>query len=69
MILMMLAFLVDQVQQACCPLFIAVLEKVKSRKSLWRRLRSAVESFVFRSYSDVLAAILSDRCRGQYLPP
>ena len=40
MILMMLAFLVDQVQQACCPLYIAVL-----------------------------AAILSDRCSGRYLPP
>ena len=47
MLLMMLAFLVDQVQQLCCPLFGAVLEKVKTRKSLWRRLRSAVESFAF----------------------
>jgi len=69
MILMMLAFLIDQVQQACCPLFQAVLEKLKSRRSLWFRLRSAIDSFAFRSYCDVLEAILTDRCRYRSLPP
>lgn len=69
MILMMLAFLIDQVQQACCPLFQEVLTKVKSRRSLWSRLRSAVDSFIFRSYSELLDAILTDRCRNRSLPP
>ena len=69
MVLMMLAFLIDQVQQACCPLFQAVLAKLKSRRSLWFRLRSAIDSFVFRSYRDVLDAILTDRCRHRWLPP
>jgi len=69
MILMMLAFLIDQVQQACCPLFGAVLTKLKSRRSLWSRLRSAVDSFIFRSYSELLDALLTDRCRNQSLPP
>jgi hypothetical protein len=69
MLLMMLAFLIDQVQQTCCPLFQAVLAKVKRRKTLWFRLRSAIESFVFRSYRDVLDAILTDRCRHRALPP
>lgn len=38
--LMMLAFLVDQTQQLCCALFQAVLEKLKYKKSLWRKIRS-----------------------------
>jgi len=69
MILMMLAFLIDQVQQTCCPLFQAVLEKLKSRRSLWFRLRSAIDSFAFRSYREMLDAILTDRCRHRFLPP
>lgn len=67
--LMMLAFLVDQIQQACCPLFQAVLSKVKTRRSLWDRMRSAVLSFVFRSFQELYESILTDRCRGQWLPP
>ncbi len=65
---MMLAFLVDQVQQACCPLFQAVLAKVKSRRSLWERMRSAVLAFVFRSFRELLESLLTDRCRNQSLP-
>lgn len=66
--LMMLAFLVDQVQQACCPLFRAVLTKVKSRRSLWERMRAAVLSFVFTSFRELYEAILLDRCRSQVYP-
>jgi hypothetical protein len=66
--LMMLAFLVDQVQQACCPLFQAVLAKVKSRRSLWDRQRSAVLAFVFRSFRELYESLLTDRCRNQSLP-
>jgi hypothetical protein len=69
MLLMMLAFLIDQVQQACCPLFQAVLSKLKSRRSLWFRLRCAIDSFVFGSYGEILDAILTDRCRYRSLPP
>lgn len=38
--LMMLAFLVDQTQQLCCPLFQAVLAKLKYKKTFWHRIRS-----------------------------
>lgn len=69
MILMMLAFLVDQAQQASCPLFQAVLQKLKTRRMLWHRLRCATESFAFGSYKQVLDAILTDRCRYRSLPP
>jgi len=62
--LMMLAFLVDQVQQLCCPLFQAVLEKVKSKRSLWEKLRSHVYHFTFRSMQQLYEAILFDLCRN-----
>jgi hypothetical protein len=39
-VLMMLAFLVDQVQQMCCPLFQAVWAKLGSKRRLWERLRA-----------------------------
>jgi hypothetical protein len=38
--LMMLAFLVDQVQEMCCPLFKKVLEKVGRKKYLWFEIRA-----------------------------
>jgi len=37
-VLMMLAFLVDQVQQLCCPLFQAVWAKLGSKRRLWERM-------------------------------
>jgi hypothetical protein len=39
-ILMMLAFLVDQVQQLCCPLFQAVWAKLGSKRRLWEKMRA-----------------------------
>jgi hypothetical protein len=38
--LMMLAFLVDQVQQLCCPLFQAVWATLGSKRRLWERMRA-----------------------------
>lgn len=66
--LMMLAFLVDQVQEACCPLFQAVLAKARTRRSLWERNRAAAMSFVFTSFRQLFEAILLDRCRNQVYP-
>lgn len=40
--LMMLAFLVDQIQQLACSLFQAVLQKEGSRKSLWEPAQSVL---------------------------
>jgi hypothetical protein len=47
--LMMLAFLVDQVQQLCCPLFRAAWKRMGSKRALWESLRSHFRHFVFRS--------------------
>ena len=58
MLLMFLAFLVDQVQQTCCPQFAAVLEMLKSRRQLWEDLRRCVRTFVFESFAQLWSAIL-----------
>lgn len=57
-VMMMLVFLVDQVQQACCPLFQAAWEKMRQKCALWARLRNLYEIFVFRSMAALLEAIV-----------
>jgi hypothetical protein len=69
MLLMFLAFYVDQVQQACCPLFQAVLEKLKTRRKLWDHLRSHVRHFNFRSFADLWATVLTGAAKNQHPPP
>ncbi len=66
-ILMLLTFLVDQVQQACCPLLQAVLAKLKTRRELWGQLRSHFRHFIFTSFSQLWSAVLSDSGRNR--PP
>ncbi len=58
--LMMLAFLVDQVQQLCCPLFKAVRKKLASKRALWDNLRSHFRHFIFRSMRHLYEVILYD---------
>jgi hypothetical protein len=66
--LMMLAFLVDQTQQICCPLFRAVWKKLGSKRALWDNLRSHFRHFRFRSMRDLYEAILFDRGKEVPLP-
>ena len=47
--LMMLAFLVDQTQQLCCPLFKAAWHKLGSKRELWERMRALFRDFEFKS--------------------
>ena len=56
--LMMLAFLVDQVQQLVCGLFQAVLEKKGSRKRLWEHMRALFKTIEFKSMEQLFKAIL-----------
>ena len=58
--LMMLAFLVDQVQQLACPLFQTVLKKVGSKRVLWERLRSHFWHFTFQSIQHLYQVMLYD---------
>jgi hypothetical protein len=55
---MMLAFLVDQVQQHCCKLFQAVWAKLGSKKVLWETLRSAFGWLILESMTQLYLAIL-----------
>jgi hypothetical protein len=66
--LMMLAFLVDQVQQLCCPLFQAVLHKLRTKRALWENLRSHFLHFAFTSMHQLYDAILRDRGKEVPLP-
>jgi hypothetical protein len=56
--LMMLAFLVDQVQQLGCALFQAVLDKKGSRKRLWEHMRALFKTLEFNSMAQLFKAIL-----------
>ena len=55
--LMMLAFLVDQIQQLCCPLFQAALKKAGKKKYLWSRMLSIFNEFEIDSFETILKAI------------
>jgi hypothetical protein len=56
--LMMLAFLVDQAQQLCCPLFQAVWTKLGSKRMLWERLRALFYDYAFASMRQLFEALL-----------
>ena len=56
--LMMLAFLVDQIQQLACRLFQAVLQKEGSRKSLWEHMRALFYTLDFECMEDIWRALL-----------
>ena len=58
--LMMLAFLVDQTQERCCPLFQSVHKKLGSRRAVWDHLRSHFRHFEFRSMQHLYEVVLYD---------
>ena len=55
--LMMLAFLIDQTQQLCCPVFRAAWGNMTSKRMLWERIRSFIFEHIVSSMSEVLAAL------------
>ena len=55
-LLMMLAFLVDQVQQLCCPLFQAACHKMKTKCHLWEELRHHFRLLLFGSMAELLTS-------------
>lgn len=65
--LMMLAFLVDQIVQLACPLFRAVWTKFGSKRALWDNLRSHFRHFQFESVRHLYEVMLLDAARE--LPP
>jgi hypothetical protein len=57
-LLMMLAFLVDQVQQRCCPLFQAAWGKMKTKCHLWEEIRHHFRTLLFDSMAELLTALI-----------
>ena len=66
--LMMLAFLVDQVQQLCCPLFRATWDKFGSKRALWENLRSHYLHFNFESMQHLYEVMLHDLAKNLPAP-
>ena len=60
-LLMFLAFTIDQIQEACCGLFAAALERTKRRTYLWDSIRSHLRHFEFGSFEDLFSTIASGR--------
>lgn len=60
-LLMFLAFAVDQIQEACCGLFNAAVERAGRRIRLWESIRSHLRHFEFGSFADLFLAIASGR--------
>jgi len=66
--LMMLAFLVDQTQELCCPLFQAVRKKRGTRRSLWDHQRSHFRHFQFTSMQHLHEVMLYDLAKELPVP-
>jgi len=58
MMLMMLAFLVDQTAQLTCPLFRAAYEKARSRQKLWEKQRVLFFELAFKNMADLYRRII-----------
>lgn len=56
--LMMLAFLVDQVQEFCCSLFKAARQKLRSRTSLWDKIMGLFTEYFMESWESLWVAII-----------
>jgi hypothetical protein len=57
-ILMMLAFVVNQVQQLCCPLFQAVWAKLGTKSRLWEKRRALFYDYALESMRQLFEALL-----------
>lgn len=56
--LMMLAFLIDQVQEACCPLFQLAQKRYPTRTGLWQRIRVRFEMAIFDNWETLWKHII-----------
>jgi hypothetical protein len=60
-LLMMLAFLVDQIQQLCCPLFKAAWKRWKTKRSLWEKVRSKFHEFHIETMEELYRALVDHK--------
>jgi hypothetical protein len=63
---MMLAFLVDQIQQIACPVFRAARKKAGCKRELWENIRAAFRLFFLDSMETIYRLIIAG---PQRIPP
>ena len=56
-LLMMLAFLIDQVQEAACGLFQKAMEHRKTRRAFWEKMKALFYNYFIDSWQDLFTAI------------
>ena len=56
--LMLLSFLIDQIQQHCCPLFQAARHKLKSNFNLWEKIRSLFFNHIIPDWETIYKALI-----------
>ena len=56
--LMMLAFLIDQIQEACCQYFQAARTRLQSRTALWEKMRGMFREHLISDWESFYAAII-----------
>jgi hypothetical protein len=66
--LMMLAFLVDQVQEASCRLFQAARDRFHARIVLWEKLRALFTDFDIPDWRTLWAALIRGHGAGELIP-
>jgi hypothetical protein len=66
--LMMLAFFIDQIQQRACGMFQAALQKMRSKKALWEKIRALFTEYYIDNWTDLFYTI-STGCGRARLPP
>lgn len=59
--LMMLAFMVDQIQQMCCPLFQAAWKRWKTKRSFWEKVRIHFHAFIIDTMEDLYRSLLDHK--------
>jgi hypothetical protein len=60
-LLMMLAFLIDQIQQLCCPLFQTAWTTWKTKRSLWEKVRSKFHEFHIETMEELYRALVDHK--------
>jgi hypothetical protein len=66
--LMILAFLVDQIQELCCATFQAARKARHSRTSLWQRMRSLFTGYYIESWRQFFEALIHGHTPSQLQP-
>ena len=66
--MMMLAFLVDQVQQMCCPLFQAARKEMGCKRLLWERIRGYFHRYMSLPSMEMILRLIVEGAEKQEIP-